>query len=198
MRDKQREETRRRVYLAALEVFRRDGFSTCRIDDIAKRAEVSRAAFYFHFPSKEDVLLEMVREARAPIVERPEALPGQASPVEVPDVLAESMGEVWQREQVLLVDALTTTLRYQTTVMHDREAEPVRARLTTRFIAAAERGELSSVVAPEVLTDFFLVNCLASMLAWRGTKMELPLSVVLKGVTQLFLTGAAGSRAKAS
>ena len=74
VRDRQREETRRRLYVAALQVFRRDGVGNCRIDDIAKIAEVSRAAFYFHFPTKDDVLIELLRESEKPISEAIAAL----------------------------------------------------------------------------------------------------------------------------
>ena len=56
-RDRQREETRRRIYLAALDVFRRTGVAPAHIDDIAGAAGVSRASFYFHFPTKEHVLV---------------------------------------------------------------------------------------------------------------------------------------------
>ncbi len=38
MRDKQREETRRRLYHAALEIFCRDGVANCRIEDIVDEA----------------------------------------------------------------------------------------------------------------------------------------------------------------
>src|SRR3982751_753317 len=67
VRDKQREETRRRIYLAALEIFRRDGVAQCRIEDIANKSEVSRGAFYFHFPTKDDVLIELLRESQKPM-----------------------------------------------------------------------------------------------------------------------------------
>jgi hypothetical protein len=44
-----------------------------------------------------------------------------------------------------------------------------------------------------VLADFYLSNALAAMMAWCANPM-LPLEMVLKGVSQLFLTGARGSQ----
>src|SRR5690348_9883326 len=63
IRDRQRVETRRRVRDCAVQVFRRDGLAAARIDDIVKAARVSRGTFYFHFPTKEDVIVELLGEA---------------------------------------------------------------------------------------------------------------------------------------
>lgn len=188
MRDRQREETRRRLYEAALEVFRRDGVANCRIDDIATRAAVSRAAFYFHFPTKDDVLLELQRSSREPIAKAIVDLPGSASIEQCLDTVAESLATFWQHEPRLIVDMATVSLRHMA-VLNDREAEPVWVALAARFRRAAEGGELSDVLPPEVLCDFFLVNCLAAMVAWAGNP-TMSLEVVMKGVAQLFLSGA--------
>lgn len=190
VRDKQREETRRKLYLAALEVFRRDGFTSCRIDDIAQRAEVSRAAFYFHFPAKDDVLIELVREAEAPVAHALSELPVDASLEHVLTVMVEKTAAFWQNEPKLVVDALTTSLRAHAIDLSNRETELMRRVAAPFFKRAAERGELSDVVPPEVLGDFFLVNVCAAMLAWPGNADAMPLEVMLKGVVHLFLSGA--------
>ena len=194
MRDKQREETRRKLYVAALEIFRRDGFTGCRIDDIAQKAEVSRAAFYFHFPTKDDVLLELVREAEAPVAQAMGELPPDTGLERALEVIVETTAKFWGNEPKLIVDALTTSLKHHALVLADREAEPVRKVATAYFKRAAEHGELSTFIAPEVLTDFFLVNCFAAMLAWSANPSAMPLDVMLKGVIHLFLSGARGTK----
>ena len=194
MRDKQREETHRKLFLAALEIFRRDGFTGCRIDDIAQKAEVSRAAFYFHFPTKDDVLLELVREAETPVAHALHDLPPEAGLERVLEVIVETTAKFWENEPKLIVDALTTSLKHHASVMADREAEPVRMVATAHFKRAAEQGELSTFIAPEVLADFFLVNCFAAMLAWSANPGAMPLGLMLKGVIHLFLSGARGTK----
>lgn len=196
MRDKQREETRRRLYLAALEVFRRDGMQNCRIDDIAQRAEVSRAAFYFHFPTKEAVVVELIRESEKPIAGALLALDPNAPLLQVMETLAVEMAKSWEHEAGLLVAMATVGLTMNANHLQDREYQPVRDFLAKRFAVASQRGELSPVLPPEVLSDFFLVNCLAAMVAWVGAPM-LPLEVVLRGVVQLFLHGAGAPAAPA-
>ncbi len=192
VRDKQREETRRRLYVAALQVFRRDGVAGCRIDDIAKIAEVSRAAFYFHFPTKDDVLIELLRESEKPISEAIAALKSDTPVDKVVEATADALARFWEHEPLLLPEVATVALRMNA-VVTDREAEPVRAVLSHHFTAASERNELSPVLPPEVLADFFLANCLAAMMAWCANPL-LPLQQVLRGVAHLFLTGARGTK----
>lgn len=193
MRDKQREETRRRIYQAALEVFRRDGVSQCRIEDIAVKSEVSRGAFYFHFPTKDDVLMELLRESQKPMAAKLLELPKDA-PLELTlDTLSRELAAFWEKDSKLLPDVASVALKMNTVVM-DRESVPVREVLGRLFVQAAERGQLSDVLPPEVLADFYLSNALAAMMAWVANPM-LPLETVLKGVSMLFLTGARGSKA---
>ncbi len=72
-RDLQREETRSRVFEAAMEEFLNVGVEQAKIDQICKSAGVARGTFYFHFPTKDDVLLERQRQLSARVAERLDA-----------------------------------------------------------------------------------------------------------------------------
>lgn len=52
---------------AALDLFIENGFSQTRVEDIAKRAGISKGAVYLYFPSKEAILEGLVRRAIVPI-----------------------------------------------------------------------------------------------------------------------------------
>jgi AcrR family transcriptional regulator len=54
---------------AALELFIEKGFAATRVEDIAKRAGLSKGTVYLYFPSKEAVLEGLVRRAVVPIAE---------------------------------------------------------------------------------------------------------------------------------
>ena len=69
-RARQRAETRERLFEAALKEFREFGFAGAQIDRIAKAAGVVRGTFYFHFPSKDDVLMELARRVNARVARR--------------------------------------------------------------------------------------------------------------------------------
>ena len=113
MRDKQREETRRRLYHAALEIFCRDGVANCRIEDIAQIAQVSRAAFYFHFPSKDDVLAELLKESETPVADAVEGLPETATLEQVFEALISTMANFWSEGQrgKLLIEIFGVVMR---------------------------------------------------------------------------------------
>jgi len=176
------------VYDAALRVFRRDGFGTCRIDDIAKAAQVSRGTFYFHFPTKEDVLVQLLRESERGVVAILSGLSPTAPLLAVLEATAKAISDAWQHDSSLVLEIASTGLRLVASSL-ERDAEPVRAALTPYFRAAAERGELMGLVPPEALADFYLVNTLAAMVAWCGNP-ALSLHEMLQGVSTLFLRGA--------
>ena len=51
------------ILAAALKVFAEKGFAAARMEDIAKRAGVTKGTIYLYFPGKEDVFKQLVREA---------------------------------------------------------------------------------------------------------------------------------------
>ena len=55
-----RDHTRRRLLQAARRLFARAGYEATTVDDVAREAGYSKGAYYFHFASKEDVLLVLV------------------------------------------------------------------------------------------------------------------------------------------
>ena len=61
------EERPRQILHAALEVFDQRGLAGARLDDIARRAGVSKGTIYLYFPNKEELFREVVR---AVIVDR--------------------------------------------------------------------------------------------------------------------------------
>jgi AcrR family transcriptional regulator len=188
-RDQQREETRRRLYESALAIFRRDGVAACRTEDIAKAAGVSRGSFYFHFPTKEHVLLERMSETEAEVCAAIEALPEGASINQTLATLNQSLARIWEHDPHLLPDLAGAALRFTATAMNDQEATPLRALLAERFRLAVERGEVRARLPPQILGDLYLGNTLGGLLAWYGNPV-MSLETVLGAVTELFWNGA--------
>ena len=55
-RERKRRETRVRIADAAMALFRKNGFSSVTVDEIAEAADVSKRTFFGYFPAKEDVV----------------------------------------------------------------------------------------------------------------------------------------------
>lgn len=60
-RELQRRQTRARILDAAIVEFQRAGTNSADINAIVRAAGVARSTFYFHFPTREHVLLELIR-----------------------------------------------------------------------------------------------------------------------------------------
>ena len=62
------EERPSQILDAALEVFAEHGMAAARLEDIAKRAGVSKATIYLYFPNKEALFRAVIRAASASLV----------------------------------------------------------------------------------------------------------------------------------
>jgi len=56
------EETRARIVQSALRLFADQGYDATGVAEICERSEVSKGAFYHHFPSKQSVFLELLKQ----------------------------------------------------------------------------------------------------------------------------------------
>jgi len=64
------EDRPREICAAALEAFAEKGFAATKLDEIAKRAGVSKGTLYLYFKDKEQLFRAVVRDAVVPNVER--------------------------------------------------------------------------------------------------------------------------------
>jgi AcrR family transcriptional regulator len=83
VRTVQREQTRGKLVEAAQRVFAASGYERATVDDLAAAAGYSKGAYYFHFSTKEEILLELLRawtEQRSALLEGSRA-PDQPSAV---------------------------------------------------------------------------------------------------------------------
>lgn len=55
-RDRKKEETRQRIFKAAIKLFRERGFEAATVDEISEKADVAKGTFFNYFPRKESVL----------------------------------------------------------------------------------------------------------------------------------------------
>lgn len=60
-RFEQRKATRAKLVDAALKLFATSGYEHATVDDISQEAGYSKGAYYFHFSTKDDILLELLR-----------------------------------------------------------------------------------------------------------------------------------------
>jgi AcrR family transcriptional regulator len=214
-RERQREDTRQRIYDAAMEIFRRDGFETARVDDVAKAAGVSHGTFYFHFATKDEVLIQCLRASETRVAASLDTVPASAPLIAVLDAASAAIAQEWEGDPKLFPEVATVAARHLfrghvTQISHMNGADPAatpapRAKpagtepksltaevLTRRFSASVERGELTGLLPPDVLATLCLVNLFAATLSWCADPTVRPLALTLSGMSRLFLDGVRG------
>ncbi len=67
-RERKKEETRSRIFHAAIDLFRERGFAATTVDEITERADVAKGTFFNYFPRK-DAVLAYLTESRLDAVE---------------------------------------------------------------------------------------------------------------------------------
>jgi AcrR family transcriptional regulator len=85
------EQRRRELLEASRRLFLTNGYLETSMDHIAREAGLTKGAVYFHFASKEDILVQLVKSFHEEIIGRIRALPRRkSSPVDVLRILAEA------------------------------------------------------------------------------------------------------------
>ena len=100
-------QTRERILAVAQELFTRQGYDKTSLRDIAERLEITKAALYYYFPRKEDILVELhlrLQTLGESIIAELEAAPDGAARVAIWPRLANEMIDfmVDNRELLLL------------------------------------------------------------------------------------------------
>ena len=79
-RERKKEETRRRIFEVAIDLFRTKGFEATTVDEITEKADVGRGTFFNYFPKKDSVLAYLSEERLAVAEENAGALMEAPSP----------------------------------------------------------------------------------------------------------------------
>jgi len=66
-KQQRRGNTRQRIQDVALELFAEQGYEKTSLREIAERLEVTKAALYYHFKTKEEILVSIFRDLTKPI-----------------------------------------------------------------------------------------------------------------------------------
>lgn len=187
-RERQRVATRERVFLAGLDEIRRAGVAGAQVDRIVAGLGISRGTFYFHFPTKEQVLLEWERRREVELLERlggatvaaPRSL--RASLLEVVTFLGRLLSSPGERQLVL-----------DTLAIHVREGAnptvyPLLGEIERRIAAAAARGDVRKDLDPRALAVLFLGNVVGFVVgsvdpSAPHPEAEMLVDVFLSGVT---------------
>ncbi|WP_437093970.1 TetR/AcrR family transcriptional regulator [Streptomyces sp. enrichment culture] len=135
-KQRRRGDTRQRIQDVALELFAEQGYEKTSLREIAERLEVTKAALYYHFKTKEEILVSIFEDLARPIEDLIEW--GRRQPHTL-----ETKQEIVRRYSDALVDA-APLFRF----MHDNQATVRELRVGEMFKSRA-LGLRDILVDPE-------------------------------------------------
>ncbi len=167
-RVRQRLETRNRLFELAIEEFQQQGVDKARIRDIVEKAGVVPGTFYFHFPTKEHVLLELGQRI---IAKAAAALPGTADGPPRLSSLLETLASAPQFAADELGDPellrATISIFQRPPVDADFDENPIQKALSDCLEAEMRAGRIDSDLRAGELSQIIL-------LAFFGTLLTAP------------------------
>lgn len=171
-RETKRLQTRERLMGAAIAEFKRAGMAEADVGAIVAAAGVAHGTFFFHFPTKEHVLLELEQREEERIAKQLARAKGSAH--DLSDTLAEAVRLVMGLERrlgaVLFKDFLALHFS-QTRPADESRKHPVIVEVAQVIEHAQQLGDVDPDVNPMNSAVFFLLGLYALLTTtheWPG------------------------------
>ena len=191
------DKTRQTILDAALTVFSSKGYHPARLQDIAEAAGVTRGAIYYHFGSKADLYISLVRESAEQlntVISR--AIEGGGSFREVATrVLVNGWSLLEEDPQLAKVVELFNFKTGFTAELEEINLQRKEEAITqVVFIAgffqrAIDKGELNSGLDPELAARAFMACQNGIMNLWLSNKEAFSLKKSAPALAATFFQG---------
>lgn len=197
-RERKKRETRRRLYEAAVHLFRERGFDGTRVEDITQRADVAVGTFFNYFPAKEAVLTDYHREMIERTVAHARGIREATAEARFTRQMVWCARDATEKHD-LLVRILAAQLLYKPTLV--RANRPTMARLFDVYDGWIEAGKgagelrtsIETRTASLTLQELWWHN----LVRWAGEPEEIDLVQRMRDRVALVFRGLARSRAAA-
>lgn len=158
---------------AALAVFVERGYAAARLEEVARRAGVTRGTMYLYFPSKQALFEAVVRASVIPGIERAEALASEFEGSSA-DLLERLVRDWWERvggSPALsglpkLVMGEAANFPEIARFYHEHVVRRSQAVLRRALQRGIDRGEFRADLAPEVVSKLIVAPLLFAI-QWR-------------------------------
>ncbi len=159
-RDARRRETRARLFAEALAEMSRRGFAAADVSAIASAAGVARGTFYFHFPTKEHVLIELERDEETRIVGELGAAERDLASA-LSQLVQQVLGAERRLGEVVFRDMLGLHFSSARPVEDELAQHPLAEFLVRVIRGAQDAGQVSAEADAGELATFFLTGLFA-------------------------------------
>ncbi len=161
-REAKRLQTRERLMGAAIAEFKRAGMADADVGSIVAAAGVAHGTFFFHFPTKEHVLLELERREEERIAKQLDRYPDASH--DLSSILKEAVRLILGLERRLGASLFKDFLALhfsQTRPTDESKDHPVIVRVAHEIERAQRLGNVAPEVVPVNSAVFFLLGLYA-------------------------------------
>jgi AcrR family transcriptional regulator len=191
-RDRKKERTRGEIYAAAMKLFLGRGFDAVTIEEICDDADVARATFFLHFPTKESLLTEYGARANQELAELIRSHRGNATAVlrAALKMLAE---RAMQHPEVVMLHVRELLSRARMLFASHQEQTENLVSLVGAIIARGQAaGEFRRKIEPTLAAVALCSTYMALIYEWtrRGGRLDIEgataqtLDIVLNGLSE--------------
>jgi AcrR family transcriptional regulator len=163
VREGQRRETRARLFDVAVSEISRSGLAGADVSAIVAAAGVARGTFYFHFPTKEHVVVELERAEEAEIVAKLQS--SGTRPKNLADLLSQLVDHVLDAENrlgpLIFRDMLGLHFSSARPLDDELSAHPLADFVIAAIGAAQAEGRVASNSDPGELGVIFMTGLFA-------------------------------------
>jgi AcrR family transcriptional regulator len=185
VREAQRLQTRARVFDAALAEFGRSGLAGADVAAIAATAGVARGTFYFHFPTKEHVLVELERAEEAKIVA---TLDTRSAPDDLSSLLTVLVRQVLAAEKrlgpVVFRDMLGLHFSATRPIQDELGEHPLAGFVIAAIAEAQKAGRVSRDADPGELGVIFLTGLFALLTIGATASLDRYVLTIVQGMEE--------------
>jgi TetR/AcrR family fatty acid metabolism transcriptional regulator len=171
------QDKRRAILDAAVRVFARQGFHTCRVSDIAEQAGVAYGLVYHYFASKEQILDTLFLERWGLMLQAiDEADRAHARPREKLGAIASFIVESYRHDPELMKVIIVEVTRAANTFgrTHLERIREAYAKIAAIVASAQEEGAFRAEITPEfaALAFYGLIEQVLTSWIFDGVELE--------------------------
>ena len=186
-REQKKREKRARIRQAALELFRRKGFTATTVEEITIAAHVAKGTFFNYFPTKEAIILDLGEQELGRTTMR--AAPEATSALDRLRVLLQALAEGLENDRHLVAQAMQEAMRLPDLYASERSPFSLRAMLTLLIAQGQRRGEFRRVPPAETIAQALDALCYQQIYFWAVAPEPTALAPRLTRALDLLVNG---------
>ncbi len=201
-RERKKLETRQKITKIAMYLFKKQGFDSTTMEQIAEEVDISKATLYNYFPVKESIISDYwqnnVKDLKYHLLKMIQLMPDTSSRIE--KIFAKVANELFKSKQDIYKVYLNHWLRNLNNPAVSARMESGFEDIFTMIIKLGQQaGDIRKDLSLEIMVKHLEFMFITACVNWLSDPKLFPLEKTLKQTVLLFADGAGtGARSRRS